>query len=412
MRRMVATGCVVLAASGLALAACGAVQPAPAEPLERPPPRTPPSLPAPPSPVPGAPAPVAAADPRGPRRPALDLTHLEPDLAPVLRWPLRATEHPELQPAFPIARALAEPGLDWLALCARRVQDRRVAGPARENIAYLRAWCRVADHDLADAIAQLAPLTTSTRPALAHAARRDIAFVIASETDPDEAYRLLGRLARGPAGADLEILDTLSAALLELGNDVMGGQVNERALDSTAPSLPGPRCQRLARRIALRGRVDRAGARRQFEVGPWPTDARCQQLVRVVGCYADPGTRCQDHFADTGVDARYFDLLFAYHAWRDPVPPWREIGTRALLAAGLDGAELMSARALEAALMRTWCDGDEARELRELAWRLEVAVRGRPDLPAAERAEIEAITARLADRAGPRCRHRPPREIE
>ncbi len=263
-----------------------------------------------------------------------------------------------------------------------------------------------------DAITQLASLTTSPRPALAHAGRRDIAFVIASETDTDAAYCLLARLARGPAGADLEILDTVSAALLELGNDVMGGQVNERALDCTAPSLPGPRCQRLARRIALHGRVDRAGAVGQFIAGPWPAEVRWQQLVRVRGCDADPHTRCQDHFADTGVDARYFDLLFADHAWRDPVLPWREIGTRALLAAGLDGAELMSARALEAALMRTWCAGDEARELREPAWRLEVAARGRPDLPAAERAEIEAITDRLADRAGPRCRHRPPRTIE
>ena len=141
-------------------------------------------------------------------------------------------------------------------------------------------------------------------------------------------------------------------------------------------------------------------------------DARCQQLVRVVGCWTTPGTLCADHFKDTGVDPRYVDLLFAFHAWREPVPPWRQIGTHALLASGLAGAELTSARALQAALMRTWCDTDEAGELRELAWRLEVAARGRAARPAAERAEIEAITPRLVDRAGTRCRHRPPREIE
>src|SRR3984885_15241289 len=40
-------------------------------------------------------------------------------LAVLARWPLRFNEHPEDEPSFDIAGALADPGVTWQARCKR-----------------------------------------------------------------------------------------------------------------------------------------------------------------------------------------------------------------------------------------------------------------------------------------------------
>src|SRR5450755_4409035 len=84
-------------------------------------------------------------------RPAIDITDTTPDLTPYGRWPLTVAEHPELDPHFAIAEALAQPGITWQDLCARGAQFRHMSQNA-ELGDYLAAWCSVAKEDYADAL--------------------------------------------------------------------------------------------------------------------------------------------------------------------------------------------------------------------------------------------------------------------
>ena len=110
-------------------------------------------------------------------RPDIDITNLVPDPTHELRWPLSMASHPELEPQFEIAAALAEPGVGWTDLCRLGAHNRQVVR------------------------AHVAGRTTSRRPLLARALRQvGRASTVVGRAPPGREPLLARALVRAEAG--------------------------------------------------------------------------------------------------------------------------------------------------------------------------------------------------------------------
>ena len=149
----------------------------------------------------------------GAQRPELDLSPLFADPTEHARWPLSLGSHPVLGPHFDIAAALAEPGVGWLDLCGRGIQNRHTSGN-QELLEYLRAWCSVTTHDTAKALYQLGQLAHTIRRSggLTSAIRTDVANILVDNGSADDAEKLLRRSLI----EDLAVVDLLAASYFEV----------------------------------------------------------------------------------------------------------------------------------------------------------------------------------------------------
>ncbi|HUJ61273.1 MAG TPA: hypothetical protein VLX92_22370 [Kofleriaceae bacterium] len=324
------------------LAACGA---APAEPL---PPVTPID-----HAVPGAPlAAIAAARPVEP-----DVEKLLPDPSEELRWPLALSTHPVLEPRFPIAARLAEPGITWQELCARGAA-RRTIPSQRELVSYLGAWCRVLDHDGVGAVGELVRLRDTGVLGMAEAIPLDIADILADAGDADAAERVL----TDDRAVEPDLLDALAATYYEVSRPADAAEINRVAIEADhAPTL-ATRCHRLARAIVIGDPAERAARVNELRgtvAGQVVPDPTCDRLDDTVGCWASPGrTWCHYFLAARGLPEADGDLFEAYLDWPSAASDtarWQRIAEAATAAADVAGAQELATVALEAALATSQC---------------------------------------------------------
>jgi hypothetical protein len=168
-------------------------------------------------------------------RPAIDLTDTTPDLTPYGRWPLTVAEHPELDPHFAIADALAQPGISWQDLCARGARFRHMSQNA-ELGDYLAAWCSVAKQDYADALYRLGLVPRT--PKLKHAIEMDVVAILAAGIPGNEAEGAL-RLA---SLIEVHVVDIAAASYFEIGKLEDAYALNRLAIDMDATPTEANRC--------------------------------------------------------------------------------------------------------------------------------------------------------------------------
>jgi hypothetical protein len=283
-------------------------------------------------------------------RPELDIEQLIPDFHDVLRWPLSAMAHPTLEPRFAIAAVFADPGVGWLELCQRGVQNRIMAGQGRDELDYLRGWCNAVKGDADGACDKLAPLVSSTVMGMSTAVRVDVANIIANQGGIDKADHLLKKHNI----RDLALLDILAATYVEVGDLNDAFEINRRATDQDLTPVPATKCRRLVRDIVLRGRGGheiRAKELADMTKGKAP-DPTCVELHHEMLCWLR-ARDCDDYFQDIGVDVRTSYLIDAYQSWpHDPVSStrWLDIATDAVRAMPLEGAREMAVSAFDAAI--------------------------------------------------------------
>ena len=290
-----------------------------------------------------------------PERPAFDPDVFLPDPTPILRWPLNASSHPELAPQFEIASALAEPGLDWIALCRLGAHRRQAGRALRDPIGYLGAWCAVADHDTDTAIARFASLTRSTVAGLAPAVRQDITNVLVDHGTVDDAVRLLSKYRI----RDLAVLDLLAATYLDVGRPDDAREVNELAILRDDVNRAN-RCRRQARRVVMNPdpyRPDVNSGLLLFDE-PKEADRTCDRLEAQLACWLRPKRDCEPHFRASGVDPRAQLLIQAHESW--PTGPrngfaWLETADFAIHAGTVARAYDFAVLALETAVRSEDC---------------------------------------------------------
>lgn len=287
-------------------------------------------------------------------RPTIDIERLLPDFHEERRWPLSAMSHPELAPRFPIAQVFAMPGIDWLELCQRGAHKRTTAGTNRDELDYLRGWCAAANGDADAACAELIPLRSSSVLGLGTAIPYDLANILASVNDIDDAERLLSKYRI----SDTQVLDLLAATYLELGMDRHAYEVNRRALDTPGRTTRADRCRRLTRSIVLGPESERplrAAELEQQLTDAKSRDATCASLHVAARCWIERGRTCKEYLAISGAPHTSLPLLLAYRAWPQQdasAARWSSVGTLALDAIPADGARELAVAAFDM-FMRT-----------------------------------------------------------
>ncbi len=223
--------------------------------------------------------------------------------ARILRWPLSPSEHPELAPRYPVAKDLAEPGLDWIQLCTMGAHKRTTPNQ-RDQTAYLGALCAIANHDVDAGIAGLRSLLASKIRGLPAAIRVDIANVLANEGSAERARFLLSKHRID----DLAVHDRLVALFIDMNKLADATEINDLAIGvgDDAPNA----CERQARRVVMNSDVYRGGFDRQRLVrGP---SSRCNELGLELACWLDLGG-CGAFFKSKGRGA-LVGLFDAYRA--------------------------------------------------------------------------------------------------
>jgi len=229
-------------------------------------------------------------------RPALTTTFDPPDVNEIGRWPMTVAEHPELDPHFDIASALAEPGITWTDLCARGAHHRHLATD-QELVEYLDAWCSVIKADWSDAIAKLGPVRRAPNKHLAGALKLDVAAIVAAH---GSAHDLEGFLRAG-GFLDLDEVDLASAAYFEVGRLEDAAETNQLAETMDLAPSEKTMCTRVLRAIA-----DTTGESRDLEIARlrllanppsnMPRVPRCHEQYDMLRCWKDH--ECRDYWGD------------------------------------------------------------------------------------------------------------------
>lgn len=303
-------------------------------------------------------------------RPDLDLSSLIPDPTHELRWPLSISNHPELEPQFEIAAALAEPGVGWIDLCRMGAHNRHLGRDKRDHVAYLRGWCNVGKADLDGALANLAQLRSSVVVGIAPAVRADFANILVSSGDASDARRLIAK----HRVTDIAVLDALAASYVEIGKLDDAFEINELAITVDDRRNKASRCQRLTRRIVLRPppkqikAIDLPNAS-LFDV-PRGADHTCDRLAHELECWLDPAAGCVAYFKDQQLDEEKAQfLLDAYHGWPKGPHIWRWWETARLARAAMPhpGADILAVAALANGMRIVDCKTQTVRDIIALA---------------------------------------------
>ncbi len=298
-------------------------------------------------------------------RPPIDLSSVLPDPSSDARWPLAASIHPENEPRYDIAGALAEPGVTWQDLCALGAQNRLMPGK-QDLITYLHAWCEVSRGNVQPAIEELARVRHSMILGMAPAVELDLADVLADTGGADDAERLLGRVHL----IDPEMLDLLSATYIEIDKAGDATEINERAIEAGVHDPVAARCRRLGKRILLGPEARRDLNFKTLEEATKDTkDAVCHSMWHTYGCWIAVSD-CKDYFDEVHLDASYVQLVEAYRRWPQYhalYDDWWDESQLAYNALGLPGADELALTALEAAFASSECDATRMFEIRSKA---------------------------------------------
>jgi hypothetical protein len=276
-------------------------------------------------------------------RPQLQLSRPTPDFHDELRWPLSSMSHPALEPRFEIASHFAQPGIGWMELCARGVQNS--AGRDKELLAYLRGWCAAVKGDADAAVANLTPLLGSTTSGLRVAVRTDLANILANGHADKAAHLIKANNIR-----DVAVLDLLSANYVEVGTPAEAAAFNREAIASDDYATHATKCERLTKAIVLSG--DRMSALwldlEELATKPKRPDPTCVVLHNKLKCWRDRSS-CRGFYADEGLDAAMVNLADAYYSWPNGHNQrhWLDIIDKAVEAYGLPGAREVTFAALE-----------------------------------------------------------------
>jgi hypothetical protein len=285
-------------------------------------------------------------------KPVFDTENLVPDFHDLLRWPLTAMSHPTLEPRFGIAAVFADPGIDWIELCKRGVQNRSLGGRNRDELEYLRGWCSALQGDVDTACGKLTPLVSSTVLGISPAVRIDVANILVDSGHADKAEHWIKRHRID----DIELLDTLAATYVEVGNDRDAWTINRLVMDTDIkPSLETV-CRRLAKHIVLSAEGERLAPAAELE--KIVTSAKvpnpvCEELHHAVRCWMDPATGCSDYLIDQKLDVRYAYILWLQNRWPSVAAShatWLKVAEHARLAIPIAATEGALFSALEAAL--------------------------------------------------------------
>ncbi|HEY1548736.1 MAG TPA: hypothetical protein VGG28_12995, partial [Kofleriaceae bacterium] len=239
------------------------------------------------------------ADPALPRElasPAPEPEQANPaQLAVLARWPLRFNEHPEDEPSFDIAGALADPGVTWQDLCKRGAQFRHLAKD-QDLVAYLKVWCT---DDAGDALYQLGLLAHSNIRGIAEAIRTDTARLIADHVMGNSVEAML----RHAHLIDAPTVDLIAASYLELGKLDEAYAMDRLAQTLDAAPTDATTCHRLARELVLdRDDESHATATQSLEhlaeprratpqdLHPPPPDPACVEVATAAGLVTTPVT--------------------------------------------------------------------------------------------------------------------------
>ena len=280
-------------------------------------------------------------------RPDIDIQPYVPDLHEDLRWPLSGMEHPKLEPSFPIAIALAAPGVGWLDLCAMGAQNRHVSRE-QELVSYLRGWCSVIKGDVDRACQELTPLFGSVTRGLSSAVRTDLANILVDLRDLEKTEHWLNKHRI----RDIATLDLLAANFVEIGMLDAAHQINQRVLYDFSASV-ATRCHRLVRGIVMADGADQS-ARDELErivTKSKAPDATCTELFNEVRCAY--GHDCAEYHTAHNINLNAWALLAVYDRWPlQPAPfsTWLSLGRKAAIATKVDGAAELVVTAYEAAL--------------------------------------------------------------
>jgi hypothetical protein len=315
-------------------------------------------------------------------RPDVDLSGFLPDPTERARWPLTIAAHPELEPHFNIAAALAEPGVGWLDLCKRGAQHRHLTRN-QELVEYLGAWCSVATHDSATALYQLGRLYTSS---LRDAIRFDVADIIADHGASEDVEGLLSR----DHLMDHELVDLIAAAYFDVGRPNDAYAMNELSIAMDRTPSDEVRCRRFVRGIVAGRDAQRADFVKRLHAAATPKDpnqpikpdATCVALDREMRCWVDPDD-CTDYLSDSRVGG----LVKAYASWpKEAVGyyEWYAVCEAATRGDSFDVAYRLALPALELALRTSQC---EPQWLGELGYATQVLAIG---APAQYRAQLES----------------------
>ncbi|MDX2092152.1 MAG: hypothetical protein SFX73_30080 [Kofleriaceae bacterium] len=318
-------------------------------------------------------------------RPEALFASLAADPEPVLRWPLPFGIHPDLEPSFEIANALAEPGIGWIELCRMGAQHRTNA-KLRELTQYLRAWCEVGDDKHSAGLTTMLPLTRAFDPKLAAAARADVVNILAAGSAVD-AERLMTyhRLFT------LERMDLLAATFVELGKEADALVINNRALASDRVANRADTCRRLARSVMLEEPVLREGPLEKLhgyaqDEEKNPADPVCVELYEELSCWLDQQTMtrrasCGAFWLRRGLPPNAWGIHHASRIWPEgEAGPAAWLGVARLVAQSLEvhGADGLLLDTLEATLRTAACSGPHVRAALDLAKR--VATPPRPPI--------------------------------
>jgi hypothetical protein len=301
-------------------------------------------------------------------RPDVDVSAYLPDLHEELRWPLTVQTHPMLEPHFPIARELAQPGIGWQQLCTPAVLGRHVVGSnANELMEYLRGWCAAAGGDVDVALEHFSRVRGSVVSGLAAALVYDVPFVLCEQTS-NVAERLLDKHAMN----DVRILDVLAAAYVEIGRDDDAAAINRRAIAfARGRTNDASFCHRGAREVILGGRLDVL----ETEKGK-SKDPTCIELLDALACSIRRD--CVPYIVNQQKDEKLGHLLDAYLQWptgSNDYTHWRAVVHHAAKALPLPGADELGRAALPALIRASSCGDTQLSSIREYAAQL-----SRPEL--------------------------------
>jgi hypothetical protein len=224
-----------------------------------------------------------------------------------LRWPLTPMNHPAMEPKFPIAERLAQPGIGWLQLCDRGITNRH--GVDEQLVTYLRGWCKAVAGDVDAACGHLAPLMKAGSGRLATAVRNDIANILAQGNADDAAHFIRVHSMR-----DVGMLDFLAANYAEVGTSGDALAINWAAIDSDDFAPAATTCIRLTKHIVLSDdRKSPHMQRMQALAGGKFPDPTCERKFHKLMCWADG--KCELFYRDEGVAPTGGSLLYAYSHW-------------------------------------------------------------------------------------------------
>jgi hypothetical protein len=281
-------------------------------------------------------------------RPDVNVEQLVPDFHEELRWPLSLMSHPELTPQFEIAQVFALPGIGWIELCERGIQNRVQSGRNRDELEYLRGWCSAVKGDADAACGRLKPLTASTVYGMSAAVRTDLANIIATAGDIDVADKLLNKHRID----DIEVLDLLAATYVELGRERDAHEMNRRALEFPEPTTNALHCRRLVKDIVLSKGSARVSELEQLATKSKVPDETCVSLYDELKCWQGPAWNCESYFKGASIDPKTIFLLSASRKWPSRPSNWRvwiTVAHDAIAAMPLPDAQQMARLALDAA---------------------------------------------------------------